>query len=180
MDNVFVIYDYEDMYSSAEKAGCRLEAGPLLDYLASPDEGRMLREAIAYVPLDPRREQALGREVAGLWDAGFVVRTKVGAIRGATYECSLLVEMTYDITRVALELKPDIIVIVSGRDEFVPLVLELRLRGIRVEVCAFGSETSDAVQRVSSGFVDLDQLVAPKTAADACEGAVADETTYEV
>lgn len=178
MEKVFVFYDYDDIYVAAGKAGCRIGDRALLDYLCSPEEGRMLQEAIAYVPLDPRREQALGREVAGLWESGFVVRTKVGAIRDATYECSQLVEMAYDMTRVALEVKPDIIVVISGRDEFVPLVLELRLRGIRVEVCAFGSLVSEAARRVPSGFIDLDLLAGGASVAGG--DVSADEVSYEV
>jgi len=165
MDKVYVFYDYDNVGRLAADKGCQVKAGPLLDYLASDEEGRMLQEAIAYVPLDPRREQALGREVAVLWEAGFVVRTKVGTIVGDSFRCSQLVEMTFDVTRIALELKPDIVVIVSGRDELVPLVLELRLRGVRVEVCAFASHATDAVKRVASGFIDLDALLceAPAT-----------------
>jgi uncharacterized LabA/DUF88 family protein len=88
---------------------------------------------------------------------GWLVHTKVGAIAGDTYKCDFDVEITLDLMRTAEIVKPDIIVLLSGDKDFVPVMLELRQRGIRVEVAAFpGKNAAREVMLKASGFIDLD------------------------
>ena len=86
-----------------------------------------------------------------------MVHTKVGAIAGDTYKCDFDVEITLDLMRTAEIVKPDIIVLLSGDKDFVPVMLELRQRGIRVEVAAFPRKNAAReVMLKASGFIDLD------------------------
>lgn len=67
--------------------------------------------------------------------------------------------ITLDISRVAYESKPDIVVLVSGDQDFIPIVLELRGKGIRVETAAFSVAMSRELARKSSGYINLDLLI---------------------
>ena len=105
---------------------------------------------------DPRNPRARDREVDRLWSSGWLVHTKLGSIAGDTYKCDLDVEITLDLMRTAEIVKPDIVVLLSGDKDFVPVIRELRMRGIRVEVAAFpGVNAAREVSLKASGFIDL-------------------------
>lgn len=153
MERIVLFNDYAN--TNAAFQGCNLQPDfrDLADYLS---EGRFLVEAHAYVPIDPRNPRARERDVDHLWNSGWLVHTKLGSIAGDTYKCDLDVEITLDLMRTAEIVKPDIIVLLSGDKDFVPVILELRKRGIRVEVAAFPSvNAAREVSLKASGFIDL-------------------------
>ncbi len=156
---VAVFMDYANVDASLHNMGQQLDPGELLHYLADEQEGRALKAAFAYVPIDPRREHANDETIDVLWQAGYIVKSKVGTIAGETYKCNLDVEMAMDIARVAYEIKPDIVVLVSGDSDFLPIVLELRGKGIRVEVAAISTALSSLLANRSSGSILLDALL---------------------
>jgi hypothetical protein len=86
-----------------------------------------------------------------------VVHTKVGTIRDNSYKCNLDIEITMDILRVGYQSKPEIIVLASGDIDFVPLILELRHNGIRVEVAALENTAAREIVLKCSGFISLDR-----------------------
>ncbi len=98
-----------------------------------------------------------------MYKCGYVVKTKVGGIAGDSYKCDFDVEMTLDISRVAYESKPDIVVLVSGDKDFIPIVLELRNKGIRVEVAAFSIAMARELALKSSDYINLDVLIQDET-----------------
>jgi len=51
----------------------------------------------------------------------------------------------------------DVIVLISGDGDFIPLVEYLKNQGRRVEVMAFGRSTSAKLKEVTDEFVDLDE-----------------------
>lgn len=153
MERIVLFNDYAN--TNAAFRSCNLEPDfrDLADYLS---EGRFLVEAHAYVPTDPRNPRARDREVDRLWSSGWLVHTKLGSIAGDTYKCDLDVEITLDLMRTAEIVKPDIVVLLTGDKDFVPVILELRMRGIRVEVAAFpGVNAAREVSLKASGFIDL-------------------------
>lgn len=158
MEKVIVFVDYANINRSAQDSGIDIDYGALLGYLADPSEGRFLQEAFAYVPVDPRQDHAMDQKIQELWDQGFVVKPKVGTIAGQTYKCDFDVEITLDMARAAFDMKPDIVVLVSGDSDFVPVVLELRGKGIRVEVASFGRSMSSQLRHRCSGYINLDLL----------------------
>ena len=165
--NVAVFLDYANVDASLHSLSCQLDPRGLLHYLADEEEGRSLQTAFAYVPIDPRREHAMDAQIAELWQAGYIVKHKVGTIAGDSYKCNFDVEMALDIAKVAYECKPDIVVIVSGDNDFQPIVLELRSKGVRVEVAAFAAAMSTQLASRSSGCILLDELIAPEDDPDA-------------
>lgn len=155
---VAVFLDYANINASSRQRNCNVDYGALLDYLATEDEGRTLQVAYAYVPIAPRQEHAMDATINELWQKGYIVKSKVGTIAGDTYKCDFDVEMTLDISRIAYVNAPDVVVIVSGDSDFIPIVLDLRERGIRVEVAAFEFAMSRQLALKSSGFINLDAL----------------------
>lgn len=67
--------------------------------------------------------------------------------------------MTLDIVKTSFEIKPDIVVIVSGDSDFIPVVTELREKGIRVEVASFDQSMSQLLSNRCSGRILLDELI---------------------
>ena len=134
---VAVFLDYANIEASSRQLNCSVDYGALLDYLADEEEGRTLQAAYAYVPIDPRQEHARDGIINELWQNGYIVKSKVGSIAGDSYKYDFDVEMTLDISRMAYGNAPDTIVIVSGDNDFIPIVLDMRGRGIRVEGAAF-------------------------------------------
>ncbi len=68
-----------------------------------------------------------------------------------------------------IELAPkiDVVVLISGDGDFVPLVHHAQSAGCRVEVMAFGKSASGKIKEVADLFIDLDMnykryLIAPK------------------
>ena len=53
----------------------------------------------------------------------------------------------------------DVIVLVSGDGDFIPLVEYLKNMGKRVEVMAFGKSTSGVLKGVADEFIDLDEEI---------------------
>ena len=159
MEKVIVFLDYANLDASARENGCDIDCAALLDYLAASEEGRFLGGAFAYVPIDPRQEHAQDVVIDNLWNAGYLVKSKVGTIASSSYKCDFDVEITLDIVRAAYDMRPDIVVLISGDSDFVPVVLNLREKGIRVEVAAFNSVMSRLLGKRCSGFICLDALV---------------------
>ncbi len=51
----------------------------------------------------------------------------------------------------------DVVILVSGDGDFIPLVEYLKNQGKRVEVMAFGKTTSSHLREVADEFIDLDK-----------------------
>lgn len=138
-EKVVCFLEYASTHRAARRKRCQINFADWLSYVS---DGRFLVEAYCYIPIDPRNEHRLDREIEALWQAGYLVLTKPGNVIGRTYTCSFAVEMTMDILRVVHEVKPEIVVLATNDADFVPLILDLRKRGIRVEVAAFAGVTS--------------------------------------
>lgn len=155
MERVVVFNDYANLASAFDQLGYQLDHADLLDYLS---EGRFLVEAHAFVPIDPRNPTGRDALIEELWQIGYLVHTKVGAIAGDGYRCDFDVEITLEMMRTAEMVKPDIVVLLSGDKDFIPAVVELRRRGIRVEIGAFpGHNAAREMMLKGSGFIDLER-----------------------
>ncbi len=162
MEKIVVFNDYANTNCAFDKAGGSPDYGQLLDYVS---EGRFLVEAHSYVPIDPLNPHGRDHVIDDQWGAGWLVHTKVGARAGDTYKCDFDVEITLDLMRTAEIVRPDIIVLLSGDRDFVPVMLELRRRGIRVEVAGFpGINAAREVMLKASGFIDLRTYLAEREA----------------
>ena len=151
-EKVVFFLDYANINRAAREKRYGMDYHHLLQYVG---EERFLVDAHCYVPINPRNEHRLDREIEELWRSGYIVTTKVGTIAGGTYKCNFDVEITMDMLKVVYQVKPDIIVLASGDSDFVSLIQEVRKSGVRVEVAAFGETAGPEILRKCSGFIDL-------------------------
>lgn len=151
-EKVAFFLEYAEINRSAGEKRYRLDYADMLRYLS---EGRLLTEACAYVPINPRNEHRLDREIEELWRAGYLVTTKMGTITGGTYRCHFGVEITTDLLKTLYQVKPDIMVLASGNADFFPLIQEIRKAGVRIEVAAFPDSVGAGMLLKCSGFIDL-------------------------
>ncbi len=151
-EKVVFFLDYANINRATREKRYRLNYHDLLQYVG---ENRFLIDAHCYVPINPRNEHRLDREIEELWRSGYIVNTKRGTIAGGTYKCNFDVEITMDILKVAYQVKPDIIVLATGDSDFVSLIQDVRKSGIRVEVAAFVETAGTDIMNKCSGFIDL-------------------------
>src|SRR5229473_3339620 len=151
-EKVVFFLDYANINRAAREKRYRLDFHDLLQYVG---ENRFLIDAHCYVPINPRNEHRLDREIEELWRSGYIVTTKLGTIAGGTYKCNFDVEITMDMLKVMYQVKPDIIVLASGDSDFVSLIQEVRKSGVRVEVAAFEETAGADIMSKCSGFIDL-------------------------
>ncbi len=156
MEKVVVFLDFANVDRAASERGYPMDYANLLHYFR---EGRFLVEAYCYLPINPRNPYAHDEIRDELWEQGYIVRDKMGTPAGDSYKCNQDLEITLEMMRVAHELSPEIIVLASGDGDFVPVVLALRQRGIRVEVAAFPDCAVRQLVLKSSGFIDLEWYV---------------------
>jgi len=153
MEKIVTFLDYANTNAALMNLGVAPDYGHIGTYLG---EGRFVVEQHAFVPIDPRNPHGRDGQINALWESGWLVHTKLGAFAGDSYKCDFDVEITLELMRTAEIVRPDIIVLISGDKDFVPVILELRRRGIRVEVAAI-SECNAAREVIlkASGFIDL-------------------------
>ncbi|MEO6893336.1 MAG: NYN domain-containing protein [Ktedonobacteraceae bacterium] len=152
-EKVVFFLDYANINRAAREKRYRLDYYHMLQYVG---EERFLIDAHCYVPINPRNEHRLDRDIQDLWRSGYIVTTKIGTIAGGTYKCNFDVEITMDILKVVYQVKPDIIVLASGDSDFVSLIQDVRKAGIRVEVAAFEETAGPDMMQKCSGFINLD------------------------
>ncbi len=152
-EKVVFFLDYANINRACREKGYRFDYHHLLHYVG---EKRFLGDAHCYVPINPRNEHRLDREIEELWRSGYIVTSKVGSIAGGTYKCNFDVEITMDMLKVVYQVKPDIIVLATGDSDFVSLIQEVRKSGVRVEVAAFEETAGRDILLKCSGFIDLD------------------------
>jgi uncharacterized LabA/DUF88 family protein len=163
---VLVLVDEANFAGSARALGRRADWLRLRDYLADPNEGRFLIEMVAYVgmpPDHPDYQQLRERKKSFLYwlqSNGLLVVTKEGIPTGSGhYNANVDVVMAVDGIQLAVDLKPDIVVLVTGDNEFAYLATTLRRRGIRVEVASPPSTLSNQLRAAASGVIDLTPLM---------------------
>jgi uncharacterized LabA/DUF88 family protein len=83
---------------------------------------------------------------------GFLVVTKEGSPGdGKHYKANVDVLMAID----AVEVRPDVVVLVTGDADFAHLALQLRRRGIRVEAAATAQTLGAGLKGAANEVVDL-------------------------
>lgn len=150
-----VFIDVQNLYHSAKNLyGGRVSYGDLLEHLVG--DRRLVRSLAYVVKSDP----ATGEDAFfdALSKAGIELRTKdiqifPGGMKKADWDVGLAVD--------AIRTAPlvDVVIIVSGDGDFVPLVEYLKWGlGRSVEVAAFSRTTSSRLKDVADRFIDLEGL----------------------
>jgi uncharacterized LabA/DUF88 family protein len=167
--SVLVLVDEANMLGAARAHGRAVDWEVLREVLADPDEGRRLIEMVLYMGLPPDIEEFREKRARKLktvrWaeNNGFLVVTKEGTPSTwdgrPSYRANVDVLMAIDAMDLALSVRPDLIVLVTGDSDFAHLARQLRRRGIRVEIASTPQAQSDMLRRAANSVLDLTQVI---------------------
>ncbi len=148
---VGVFIDAQNMYHSAKNLyHSRVNFKKILDEVVG---NRKLIRAFIYVIRTESGEETKFFEA--LKKGGFEIKEKdlqifAGGMKKADWDVGMAVDS------IILADKIDVVVLVTGDGDFIPLVEYLRIsRGLKVEVASFGRSTSGKLKEVVDVFYDL-------------------------
>ncbi len=146
---VGLFVDVQNMFYGAREKGARLDFEALL---ATVSEGRRLVRAVAY--LVEARETDQSAFIHLLQMKAWEVKRKPLRIRpDRTMKGNWDLEMALDAVATAPHL--DIAVLATGDGDFVPLVRQLKLDGVRVEVYGFPRSSAPDLREAADRFVSI-------------------------
>jgi uncharacterized LabA/DUF88 family protein len=92
-------------------------------------------------------------------EAFYVVRKQGRPTTQQAYKANVDVMMAADVMELAIELKPDTVVLVTGDGDFGYVSCKLRRRGIHVVVAAFENNLGEDLRISASSFLDLGRII---------------------
>src|SRR5215472_10982368 len=163
---LLVLVDESNIGSSVRTAGRGLDWLKLRDFLAGPDTGRDLIEMVVYAGLPPaipiwqEERDKKNKFIQWLRSNGFMVVTKDGSpTEEGRYKANVDVMMAIDALELSVEMRPDVVTLVTGDADFAYLALKLRRRGIRVEVASVAQNLGNMLKSTANDVIDLAPLV---------------------
>ena len=162
---LLVLVDESNIGSSVRTAGRGLDWLKLRDFLAGPDTGRDLIEMVVYAGLPPaipiwqEERDKKNKFMQWLRANGFMVVTKDGSpAEEGRYKANVDVMMAIDALELSVEMRPDVVILVTGDADFAYLVIKLRRRGIRVEVASVAQNLGNMLRSTANEVIDLAAL----------------------
>jgi uncharacterized LabA/DUF88 family protein len=162
---VLVLVDESNVGSSVRTAGRGLDWIKLREFLAGPDTGRELIEMVVYAGLPPpipiwqEERDKKNKFMHWLRSNGFMVVTKDGSpAEEGHYKANVDVMMAIDAVELSVEMRPDVVILVTGDADFSHLALQLRRRGIRVEVASVEANLGGTLKSAANAVIDLAPL----------------------
>jgi len=149
---VGVFIDTQNLYHSARNLyKARVDFGAVLKQAVA---GRRLVRAVAYVISTESGEE--NNFFEALTKLGIETKTKdlqifAGGVKKADWDVGLAVDA------IKLASKLDVVILVAGDGDYIPLVEYLQTNGIQVEVISFGKSTSSKLREAADDFVDLSE-----------------------
>jgi uncharacterized LabA/DUF88 family protein len=149
---VGIFVDVQNMYHSAKNLyDARVNFRELLRLATA---NRELVRALAYVvKSDTKEEKAF---FDALEKSGFELKMKdlqifPGGMKKADWDVGMAIDA------ISLSKQLDVVVIVSGDGDFIPMVEYLQFSGLIVEAVAFESSTSGKLIEATNNFIDLEE-----------------------
>ena len=162
---VLVLVDESNVGSSVRTAGRGLDWLRLRNFLAGPETGRDLIEMVVYAGLPPAiptwqdERDKKNKFVHWLRSNGFLVVTKDGApAEEGHYKANVDVMMAIDALELSMEMRPDVVILVTGDADFAYLAIKLRRHGIRVEVASVAANLGNMLRSAANHVIDLGPL----------------------
>ena len=162
---LLVLVDESNVASSARTVGRGLDWLKLRESLAGPGTGRELIEMVVYAGLPPaipiwqEERDKKNKFVHWLRSNGFMVVTKDGApAEEGHYKANVDVMMAIDALELSVEMRPDVVILVTGDADFAYLAIKLRRRGIRVEVASVAANLGNILKSAANHVIDLAPL----------------------
>ena len=158
-----MLVDESNITSAAKAANRKLDWLKLRDSLVGDRE---LIEMVVYAGLPPAMPEwqaerdKKNKFLHWLRAHGFLVATKEGAPAAeAHYKANVDVLMAIDAVELSHEMKPDVVVLITGDADFADLASQFRRRGIRVEAAATAATLGAGLKTAANDFVDLTELL---------------------
>src|SRR5499427_3083903 len=162
---LLVLVDESNVGSSVRTAGRGLDWLKLRDFLAGPNTGRDLIEMVVYAGLPPampswqEERDKKNKFVQWLRANGFMVVTKDGSpTEEGRYKANADVMMAIDALELSIEMRPDVVILVTGDADFAYLAIKLRRHGIRVEVASVAQNLGSILKSTANDVIDLATL----------------------
>ena len=162
---VLVLVDESNVGSSVRTAGRGLDWLKLRDFLSGPATGRDLIEMVVYAGLPPAipawqdERDRKNKFVHWLRSNGFMAVTKDGApAEEGHYKANVDVMMAIDALELSIEMRPEVVILVTGDADFAYLATKLRRHGIRVEVASVAANLGHILRSAASDVIDLAPL----------------------
>ena len=159
---VLVLVDESNVGSSVRSAGRGLDWLKLRDFLAGPGTERNLIEMVVYAGLPPatpvwqEERDKKNKFVQWLRSNGFMVVTKDGSpAEEGHYKANVDVMMAIDALELSIEMRPDVVILVTGDADFAYLAIKLRRHGIRVEVASVAQNLGNMLKASANHVIDL-------------------------
>jgi uncharacterized LabA/DUF88 family protein len=159
---VLIFVDESNVVSSVRALGRKLEWFKLREHLTRAEEGRELIEMVIYAGVPPAmpewqsEREKKNKFLHWLRSNGFLVVAKDGSPGdGRHYKANVDVLMAIDAVELSVAIKPDVVVLVTGDADFAHLALQLRRRGIRVEVASTAATLGSGLKDSANEVVDL-------------------------
>lgn len=162
---LLVLVDEANVGSSVRTVGRGLDWLRLRDFLGGPESGRDLIEMVVYaglppaIPLWQEEREKKNKFVHWLRSNGFLVVLKDGApAEEGHYKANVDVMMAIDALELTREMKPEVVILVTGDADFAHLATTLRRQGIRVEVASVAQNLSNVLKASANAAIDLAPL----------------------
>jgi uncharacterized LabA/DUF88 family protein len=159
---VLVFVDESNVVSAVRAMERKLDWLKLREHLVNAAQGRELIEMVIYAGLPPpmpewqTERDKKNKFLHWLRSNGFLVVTKEGSPGdGKHYKANVDVLMAIDAVELSVEMRPDVVVLVTGDADFAHLALQLRRRGIRVEAAATAQTLGAALKGAVNEVIDL-------------------------
>lgn len=125
----------------------------------------MLIEMVVYAGLPPAiplwqdERDKKNKFIHWLRSNGFMVVTKDGApAEEGHYKANVDVMMAIDALELSVEMRPEVVILVTGDADFAYLATKLRRRGIRVEVASVTQNLGGVLKAAANAVIDLAPL----------------------
>lgn len=162
---VLILVDESNLVSSVRPSGRNLDWIKLRDYLVRKTDDRRLIEMVVYVGLPPAMPEwqterdKKNKFLFWLRSNGFMVVAKEGSPADeGHYKANVDVLMAIDAVELSVEMHPDVVVLVTGDADFAHLALQLRRRGIRIEVAAMPQNLGSALRTTANEVIDISPI----------------------
>ncbi len=162
---VLIFVDESNIVSSARACNRSLDWLRLRDHLTRAGDGRELIEMVVYAGVPPAmaewhaEREKKNKFLYWLRSHGFLVMTKEGSpTEERHYKANVDVLMAIDAVELSVEMRPDVVVLVTGDADFAHLALQLRRRGIRVEVASVAQNLGSSLKSAANEVIDLAHL----------------------
>ena len=160
-----VLVDESNVGSSVRTAGRGLDWLKLREFLVGPNTGRELIEMVVYAGLPPaipawqEERDKKNKFMHWLRSNGFLVVTKDGSpAEEGHYKANVDVMMAIDAVELSIEMRPDVVILVTGDADFAYLATKLRRHGIRVEVASVAANLGHTLRSAANEVIDLAPL----------------------